>query len=40
MCSLYLAFAEYVLVRPAEEYAPFMNAVSEKICMSKVNMRE
>ena len=33
---LFLAFAEYVLMRPSEDYAPFMNAVYEKICMSKV----
>ena len=30
------AFAEYILVRPADEYASYMNAVAEKICMSKV----
>ena len=35
---LFLAFAEYVLMRPSEDYAPFMNAVYEKICMSKVRL--
>lgn len=30
------AFAEYILMRPSDEYTSFMNAVSEKICMSKV----
>jgi len=30
------AFAEYILMEPSDDYAPFMNAVSEKICMSKI----
>ncbi|XP_055925172.1 DNA (cytosine-5)-methyltransferase PliMCI-like isoform X3 [Argiope bruennichi] len=29
------AFAEYILMSPSEEYAPFMNAVQEKIYVSK-----
>eukprot|EP00795_Rhopilema_esculentum_P006330 gene6330-11763_t len=29
------AFAEYILVKPSDEYAPFVNAVLEKIYMSK-----
>lgn len=39
-CYLFAAFAEYILVRPSDDYAPFMNAVAEKICMSKVSNLE
>ena len=30
------AFAEYILMEPAEAYAPFMDSVKEKIYMSKI----
>lgn len=30
------AFAEYILMDPSEEYAPFMDIVKEKIYMSKL----
>jgi len=30
------AFAEYILMEPSENYAPFMDAVKEKIYMSKL----
>jgi len=30
------AFAEYILMRPSDAYAPIMSAVFEKICMSKI----
>ncbi|XP_065647414.1 DNA (cytosine-5)-methyltransferase PliMCI isoform X3 [Hydra vulgaris] len=30
------AFAEYILMRPSDDYASFMNAVTEKIYMSKI----
>lgn len=30
------AFAEYILMEPSEAYAPFMDAVKEKIYMSKL----
>ena len=32
-----VAFAEYILMKPSEEYAVFMAAVTEKIYMSKVS---
>ena len=33
-----LAFAEYILMKPSDEYALFMDAVVEKIYMSKVRV--
>ena len=29
-------FCEYILMAPSEEYAPFMDVVEEKICMTKL----
>ena len=35
-----LAFAEYILMKPSDEYALFMDAVVEKIYMSKVRVSQ
>ena len=35
---LFVAFAEYILMKPSDEYSSFMDAVIEKIYMSKVPM--
>jgi hypothetical protein len=34
--SFFLAFCEYVLMAPSEEYRPFMDAMKEKTYISKV----
>ena len=33
----FLAFCEYILMAPSEEYRPFMDAMKEKTYIGKVN---